>query len=59
MDIAAMSMQMSLAKVQQGVSIAVTKNAMDFQETQSAQMLEMLDALPQPASYGRQLDVYV
>lgn len=58
MAIAAMSINMNMAKTQQAVGIAVTKNAMDLQETQAAQMLEMLDSVP-AASFGHKLDVYV
>lgn len=40
--IAAASMAISQARVQQAVSISVAKKAMDTQEAQAAAMLEML-----------------
>lgn len=57
MGIAAMSMSMSEAKLTQGVAIATMKNAMESQEAQAAQLLEMLNTA-QPPAFGHQLSVY-
>ena len=43
MDIAAMSMQLSSARIQQSVGISVAKKAMDSQETQASGLAEMMD----------------
>ena len=53
MDIAAMSMAMSTAKVQQAASLAMTKNAMELQETQAAGLIQMMQQGP---SFGHTLD---
>ncbi|GGG27686.1 hypothetical protein GCM10007425_22810 [Lysinibacillus alkalisoli] len=57
MDIAALAMNMSQTKLMQDVSLAVTKQAMDMQETQTTQLIEMLDA-PHPTA-GHNFDVQV
>ncbi|MDF2888830.1 MAG: hypothetical protein K0R23_3215 [Lacrimispora sp.] len=44
MDIAAMSMQFSSAKIQQSAGLSVTKKAMDNQEAQASDLLKMMDA---------------
>lgn len=60
MGIAALSMDLSAGKLSSQVNISLTKKAMDLQETQAAQMLEMLDSVPTaPVSFGHKLDVYV
>ena len=41
MDIAAMSMQMSMAQVQEAANISVMRKAMDMQETQMANLLQI------------------
>ena len=57
MDIAALAMSMKQAQLMQNVSLAVTKQAMAFQEHSSEQMMGILDA-PHPTS-GRSIDVSV
>lgn len=57
--IAAASIDMSMSQVQQQASVSVAKKAMGFQETQAAQVLDMLNDIPAPVSYGHQLDVRV
>ncbi|MEG0259126.1 MAG: YjfB family protein [Lysinibacillus sp.] len=57
MDIAALSMAMSQTSLMQNVSLAVTKQAMDLQEQQTAQLVEMLDA-PHPTA-GHSIDIQV
>ena len=44
MDIAALAMSMKQAQLMQNVSLAVTKQAMAFQEHSSEQMMGILDA---------------
>ena len=47
MDIGAMSMEMSLARVQQSAGISVAKKAMDFQEVAAEGLLKMVEtAIP-------------
>ncbi|MCI8649954.1 MAG: putative motility protein [Anaerotruncus sp.] len=58
MDIAAMSIDMSLAKTQNAVGIAMTKKAMDLQQTEAAAMVEMLASVPTASpSFGHSLDI--
>lgn len=57
MDIAALAMSMNQAQLMQNVSLAVTKQAMDFQQQSTEQVIELLDA-PHPTS-GHQVDVSV
>jgi len=57
MDIAALAMNMSQAKLMQDVSLAVTKQAMEMQEQQTTQLVEMLDA-PHPTA-GQNFDVSI
>lgn len=57
MDIAAVVMDMSQAKLMQDVSLAVTKQAMDMQEQQTAKLVEMLEA-PHPTA-GHNFDVSI
>lgn len=54
MDIAAMSIDMSLARVQQAASVSVAKNAMDIQETAAQDLLKMMESVP---SFGHTLDI--
>lgn len=59
-SIAAMSMNMSTAKLQMNVGVSLTKKVMDTQEAQAAGLLEMMDAASSsiPASdLGQILDV--
>ena len=57
MDIAALAMSMNQAQLMQNVSLAVTKQAMDFQQQSTEQVIELLDA-PHPTS-GHSIDVTV
>lgn len=57
MDIAALAMSMKQAELMQNVSLAVTKQAMEFQQQSAEQVIEILDA-PHPTS-GHQFDVSV
>lgn len=43
MDIAAMSMDMSSARLRQSVGVSVAKKAMDVQETEAAGLMKMMD----------------
>lgn len=43
MDIAAMSMNMSVAKVQLSAGISVAKKVMDQQEVQAAGLIDMME----------------
>lgn len=43
MDIAAMSMSLSSAKIQQSAGISVAKKAMNVQETEAAGLMEMVE----------------
>lgn len=56
MAAASFSMAMSESSLQQQASISVVKKAMNMQEAQVAELLEMM---PTPQSFGHQLDVYV
>lgn len=51
MDVAAMSVSMSLANVQMQAGLAMTKNAMDTAEVQMAQLLEGMQAANPPSSH--------
>ncbi len=57
--IAAVSMEMSMAKTAAAVDIAVTKKVMDLQQTMAAGLIESLEsAIPAPpSSFGHKLDV--
>lgn len=60
MDLAAvgqMSIDMHMAQTQEAVGVAVTKKAMDVQETQATALIQMMQR--QPTSYGRTLDQYI
>ncbi|MEO4052101.1 YjfB family protein [Solibacillus sp. CAU 1738] len=57
MDIAALSIAMHQSQLMQNVSLAVTKQAMDFQEQSTEQLVEMLDA-PHPTA-GHTIDVSI
>lgn len=54
MDIAAMSMNMSAAKVQQNVGIAMLKNSMEQQEAIAQNMVQMIS----PEGLGVNIDTY-
>ncbi|WP_082332558.1 YjfB family protein [Lysinibacillus contaminans] len=57
MDIAALSIAMSQTNLMQNVSLAVTKQAMDLQQQNTEQLVEMLDA-PHPTA-GHTIDIQV
>ncbi|GLC88401.1 YjfB family protein [Lysinibacillus piscis] len=57
MDIAALSMAMNQATLMQNVSLAVAKQAMEVQQQNTAQLVEMLDA-PHPTA-GQTIDIQV
>ncbi|AWE08194.1 putative motility protein [Lysinibacillus sp. 2017] len=57
MDIAALAMSMKQAELMQNVSLAVTKQAMEFQEQSTDQLLEIIDA-PHP-TLGQSIDVSI
>lgn len=46
---------MHMAETQQAVGIALTKKAMDAQQTQATALMEML----QPTSFGHIIDTYI
>lgn len=56
MDIAAMSIGMSLANVQQQSSLIMAKKSMDLQEASTANLLDMMKSAP-PMAPGQRLDV--
>lgn len=57
MDIAALAMSMKQAQLMQDVSLAVTKQAVEFQEQSTEQLLEVIDA-PHP-TLGHTIDVSI
>ena len=57
MDIAALAMSMKQADLMQNVSLAVTKQTLEFQEQSTEQLLEILDA-PHP-TLGHTIDVSI
>ncbi len=57
MSIAAMSMSMSTAKVQQQVNISMLKKSMENQETSAANLLNMIKT-PAVMKPGSTFDVY-
>lgn len=57
MDIAALSIAMHQSQLMQNVSLAVTKQALEFQQQNSDQLVEMLDA-PHPTA-GHTIDISV
>lgn len=57
LDIAALAMSMKQAELMQNVSLAVTKQAMEFQDQSTEQLLEVIDA-PHPTS-GHTIDVSI
>lgn len=56
MDIAAMSISMAQARVQQQASLSITKKAMDMSEIQMQGIIEMMQTVS-PDSPGQVLDV--
>jgi hypothetical protein len=57
MDIAALAMSMKQAELMQNVSLAVTKQAMEFEQQSTEQVMEILDA-PHP-TLGQTIDVTI
>lgn len=57
MDIAALSKAMNQATLMQNVSLAVTKQAMEMQQQNTEQLVEMLDD-PHPTA-GHTIDIQV
>lgn len=51
------SIAMSSAKLQQEVSVSVTKKAMDLQTTSAQALIQQLQAA-NPPSFGHRLDTY-
>ncbi|MGN0679476.1 MAG: YjfB family protein [Oscillospiraceae bacterium] len=59
MSIAAMSMNMAQANVQQAVSVSMLKNTMESSEASMAKILDMMDNMPSPDGKGKLLNVRV
>lgn len=60
MDIAAMSMSLSSAKLQMGVGVSIAKKTMDQQEVAAAGLMKMIEAsIPQIPQEQHMLDVKV
>jgi hypothetical protein len=58
MDIAALSIGMSQSQLQQSVSLAVTKKAMDNSETQSNGLLQLMNTASAPhPTLGKSIDI--
>lgn len=57
MDIAALSNSMHQVQLMQNVSLAVTKQAMEFQQQTSQQLTEIIDA-PHPTA-GHSIDISI
>lgn len=57
-SIAAASMSLSAASLQQSYSIAMAKKAMDAQEATAQGLLEMLPQTPPASAGGHIIDVY-
>lgn len=59
MDIAALSISMHQSQLMQNISLAVTKQAMEFQQQSTEQLTEILEvATPHPTS-GHTIDLSV
>ncbi|WP_074432955.1 YjfB family protein [Bacillus ndiopicus] len=57
MDIAALAMNMKQTQLMQQVSIAVTKQVMEFEQQSTEQLLEVID-VPHP-NLGQSIDISV
>ncbi|MEG1942233.1 MAG: YjfB family protein [Angelakisella sp.] len=55
MDIAAMSINMNMASLQQAASLAMAKKAMDLQTSASAALIQQMQS--SAPSFGHSLDV--
>ena len=59
MEIAALSMSMANANVQNSLSVGMLKKTMDSQEQVMETITEMMDNMPSPDGKGTLLDVRV
>ncbi len=59
MSIAATSMAMAQANVQQAVSVSMLKNTMEASEASMSKIIDMMDSLPSPDGRGKLLNVRV
>ncbi len=59
MEIAAMSMAMSEASVQQQVNVSLLDKSMDNQAASAEKLLDMMPQKTPPARYGSKLDLYI
>lgn len=59
MSIAAASMAIAQANVQQSVNVAMMKNTMESSEASMSKIIEMMDSLPSPDGRGTILNVRV
>lgn len=59
MSIAAASMTMAQANVQQAVSVSMLKNTMEASEASMSKIIDMMDSLPSPDGRGKLLNVRV
>ena len=57
MDIAALAISMKQADLMQNVSLAVTKQSMEFHKQSIEQLVEVIDV--PPPTLGHTLDVYI
>ena len=57
LDIAALSMNMAAANLQQGVSIGMMKKTMEFTQQAMDTITYMLDSMPSPDGKGTVLNV--
>lgn len=57
LDIAALSMNMAAANLQQGVSIGMMKKTMEFTQQAMETITDMLDSMPSPDGKGTVLNV--
>lgn len=59
MDIAALSMSMAAANVQNSVSVSMLKKSMETVEESMANFTKMIDSMPSPDGRGKLLNVRV
>ena len=57
LDIAALSMNMAAANLQQGVSVGMTKKTMESTQQTMETITDMLDSIPSPDGKGTVLNV--
>lgn len=58
MSIAAASMSMAQANIQQAVSVSMLKNTMEASEASMSKIIDMMDSMPSPDGRGLLLDVH-